>query len=264
MIATGARPRVAILREQGVNGQIEMAAAFTRAGFDAIDVHMTDLIDGRADLSDVRGAVACGGFSFGDVLGAGRGWASTFRFNARARDAIHKLVARPDTFVLGVCNGCQMVAELAPELVAATKTTWPRFVRNRSDRFEAREVMVKIEDSPSLFFRGMAGSWIPIATSHGEGRAELSVDKLASLESQRLVCARFVDGHGLVTDSYPANPNGSPRGIASVTTPDGRITVIMPHPERVFRTVQLSWHPREWGEDSPWMRMFRNARLWVS
>ncbi len=262
-VATGARPRVAILREQGVNGQIEMAAAFTRAGFDAVDIHMTDLIEGRADLSDVRGAVACGGFSFGDVLGAGRGWAATFRYNARARDAIGRLVQRADTFVLGVCNGCQMIADLAPELVPALKATWPRFVRNRSDRFEAREVMVKIEDSPSIFFRGMAGSWIPIATSHGEGRAELTPAQLTALETQRLVCARFCDGRGAVTETYPANPNGSPRGIASITTPDGRITAIMPHPERVFRTVQLSWHPREWGEDSPWMQMFRNARAWV-
>ena len=259
----GARPRVAILREQGVNGQIEMAAAFTRAGFDAVDVHMTDLVEGRTDLSDVRGIVACGGFSFGDVLGAGRGWASTFRYNARAREAIQALVARPDTFVLGVCNGCQMIAELAPELVPALRTSWPRFVSNRSERFEAREVMIKIDDSPSLFFRGMAGSWIPIATSHGEGRAEITADKLAALEGQRLVSARFVDGRGLVAETYPINPNGSPRGIAAITSPDGRITAIMPHPERVFRTVQLSWHPREWGEDSPWMRMFRNARAWV-
>ncbi|MEO8841597.1 MAG: phosphoribosylformylglycinamidine synthase [Kofleriaceae bacterium] len=257
------RPRVAILREQGVNGQTEMAAAFTRAGFDAVDVHMTDLVEGRADLGDVRGVVACGGFSFGDVLGAGRGWASTFRYNARARDAIRALVARSDTFVLGVCNGCQMIADLAPELMPELATSWPRFVRNRSDRFEAREVMVKIDNSPSLFFRGMTGSWIPIATSHGEGRAELSTEKLAVLEGQRLIAARFVDGRGQVTDTYPTNPNGSPRGIAAITSPDGRITAIMPHPERVFRTVQLSWHPREWGEDSPWMRMFRNARVWV-
>ncbi len=262
-IRTGARPRVAILREQGVNGHVEMAAAFTRAGFDAVDIHMTDLIAGRADLSGVRGAVACGGFSFGDVLGAGRGWAATFRYNARAREAIENLVTRPDTFVLGVCNGCQMVSELAPELVPATQATWPRFVRNRSDRFEARLVAVKIEDSPSLFFRGMTGSTIPVPISHGEGRAELSNDKLTQLEHQRLVCARYVDGAGQIAETYPGNPNGSPRGIASVTTVDGRITVMMPHPERAFRTVQLSWHPDSWGEDSPWMRMFRNAREWV-
>lgn len=262
-IRTGARPRVAILREQGVNGQVEMAAAFTRAGFDAVDIHMTDLIAGRVDLATVCGAVACGGFSFGDVLGAGRGWAATFRYNARAREAIQRFVARPDTFVLGVCNGCQMVAELAPELVPATQTTWPRFVRNRSDRFEARLVTVKIEDCASLFFRGMAGSTIPVPVSHGEGRAELTNDQLARLEDQRLVCARYVNAKGQIAETYPGNPNGSPRGIASVTTPDGRITVMMPHPERVFRTVQLSWHPDSWGEHSPWMRMFANARQWV-
>ncbi len=263
-IAKGARPRVAILREQGVNGQIEMAAAFTRAGFDAVDVHMTDLIEGRADLRDVRGAVACGGFSFGDVLGAGRGWAATFRYNARAQTAIRKLVDRADTFLLGVCNGCQMVADLAPDLVTATRTTWPRFVRNRSERFEARLVSLRIEESPSLFFKGMVGSRIPVANAHGEGRAEFtSPAQLEALEAASLVSARFVDGHGDVTEVYPANPNGSPNGIAAITTPDGRVTVIMPHPERVFRTVQMSWHPPEWGEDSPWMRMFRNARVWV-
>jgi phosphoribosylformylglycinamidine synthase len=260
-LARGARPRVAILREQGVNGQIEMAAAFTRAGFEAVDVHMTDLIDGRADLTDVRGAIACGGFSFGDVLGAGRGWAATFRYNARAAAAIRRFVDRKDTFLLGVCNGCQMVADLAPDLVP--DLPWPVFVKNRSERFEARVVLLRIDDSPSIFFQGMQGSRIPIANAHGEGRAELSADRLAALEAQHLVAARFVDGTGAVTQQYPANPNGSPNGIAAVTTPDGRVTVIMPHPERVFRTVQLSWHPPEWGEDSPWMRMFRNARAWV-
>ncbi|HEX4451345.1 MAG TPA: phosphoribosylformylglycinamidine synthase [Kofleriaceae bacterium] len=263
-VARGARPRVAILREQGVNGQVEMAAAFTRAGFDAIDVHMTDLVSGRANLGDVAGVVACGGFSFGDVLGAGRGWAATFRYNARARDAIQALVDRSGTFVLGVCNGCQMIADLAPELVPATRASWPRFVQNRSERFESRVVMLAIEPSPSLFFAGMAGSWLPIATAHGEGRAELDVGKLAALESSRLVAARFCDAHGRATETYPQNPNGSPRGIAAVTSPDGRITAIMPHPERVFRSVQLSWHPREWGEASPWLRMFRNARVWLS
>jgi phosphoribosylformylglycinamidine synthase len=265
MVGTGARPRVAILREQGVNGQIEMAAAFTRAGFDAIDVHMTDLIEGRIDLADYKGAVACGGFSFGDVLGAGRGWAATFRYNARARDAIGKLLARTDTFVLGVCNGCQMVADLIPDLVPDTRMTWPRFVRNRSDRFEARLVSVRIEPSPSLFFRGMEGSWMPIANAHGEGRAEFAEPaQLAALEAGRLVAGRFVDGRGEPTQLYPANPNGSPNAIAAITSPDGRITAIMPHPERVFRTVQMSWHPPDWGEDSPWMRMFRNARAWIA
>jgi phosphoribosylformylglycinamidine synthase len=258
------RPRVAILREQGVNGQIEMAAAFTRAGFDAVDVHMTDLIEGRIDLADMKGAVACGGFSFGDVLGAGRGWAATFRYNPRAREAVQKLLARTDTFVLGVCNGCQMVADLVPDLVESTRAVWPRFVRNRSDRFEARLVLVRIEDSPSLFFRGMAGSWMPIANAHGEGRAEFGdAGQLAAFEASKLAAARFVDGRGEPTQLYPANPNGSPNAIAAVTSKDGRITAIMPHPERVFRTVQMSWHPPDWAEDSPWMQMFRNARAWV-
>jgi phosphoribosylformylglycinamidine (FGAM) synthase-like enzyme/phosphoribosylformylglycinamidine (FGAM) synthase-like amidotransferase family enzyme len=258
----GARPRVAILREQGVNGQIEMAAAFTRAGFDAVDVHMTDLVEGRADLADCRGIVACGGFSFGDVLGAGRGWAATFRYNARARDALAAFVARTDTFALGVCNGCQMLADLG-DLLPGT-AAWPRFLRNRSEQFEARLVLVRLEDSPSILFRGMAGSRIPIANAHGEGRAALEPDGLAALERAGLVAARFVDGRGDVATSYPANPNGSPAGVAALTTADGRITVMMPHPERVFRTVQMSWHPPEWGEDSPWMRMFRNARTWLS
>jgi phosphoribosylformylglycinamidine synthase len=263
-IARGARPRVAILREQGVNGQVEMAAAFTRAGFAAVDVHMTDLIEGRIDLSDCRGAVACGGFSFGDVLGAGRGWAATFRYNARAQAAIRRFVDRTDTFVLGVCNGCQMVSDLAPDLVPALRDTWPRFVQNRSERFESRLVTLRIEPSPSLFFKDMVGARIPIASAHGEGRAEFaSAAQLDALEAQSLVSARFVDGHGEVTERYPANPNGSPHGIAAITSPDGRITVMMPHPERVHRTVQLSWHPPAWGEDSPWMRMFRNARVWV-
>jgi len=258
MVSTGARPRVAILREQGVNGQIEMAAAFTRAGFDAIDVHMTDLIDGRHDLRDCAGAVACGGFSFGDVLGAGRGWAATFRYNTRARDALAAFVRRPDTFVLGVCNGCQMVADLADQLPGTE--LWPRFVRNRSEQFEARLVMLRIEAGPSIFFRGMAGSLIPIATAHGEGRAELDDAALAAIERAGLVAARYADASGATATTYPANPNGSPAGIAALTTADGRITVLMPHPERVFRTAQMSWHPPDWGEDSPWMRMFRNAR----
>ena len=260
-VLTGARPRVAILREQGVNGQIEMAAAFTRAGFDAVDVHMTDLVEGRADLSDCRGAVACGGFSFGDVLGAGRGWAATFRYNARARDALARFTARPDTFMLGVCNGCQMLASLADLLPGAD--AWPRFVRNRSEQYEARLVLVQLEDGPSIFFRGMTGSRIPVASAHGEGRAELSAAGLLALERAGLVAARFVDGRGAVAAAYPANPNGSPGGVAALTSADGRLTIMMPHPERVFRTVQLSWHPPEWEDDSPWMQMFYNARRWV-
>jgi phosphoribosylformylglycinamidine synthase len=260
-IATGARPRVAILREQGVNGQIEMAAAFTRAGFDAVDVHMTDLASGRLALTDFAGAVACGGFSFGDVLGAGRGWAATFRYNERARAALAGFVARPSTFVLGVCNGCQMLADLADQLPGAA--AWPRFVRNRSEQFEARLVLLRVERGPSIFFRDMAGSRIPVANAHGEGRAEVDAAGLASLEAAGLIAARFVDGRGDLATRYPANPNGSPGGLAALTTPDGRITIMMPHPERVFRTAQLSWHPPGWGEDSPWMRMFRNARSWV-
>jgi phosphoribosylformylglycinamidine synthase len=261
MIATGARPRVAILREQGVNGQIEMAAAFLRAGFDAIDVHMTDLIAGRRDLADCRGAAFCGGFSFGDVFGAGRGWAATFRHNPRARDALARFAARSDTFLLGACNGCQALADLADQLPGTAG--WPRFVRNRSEQYEARLSLLRIEPGPSIFFRGMTGSRIPIATAHGEGRAELDAAGLAALEAAGLVAARFVDGRGEVAASYPANPNGSPGGVAAVTSRDGRITVMMPHPERVFRTAQMSWHPAEWGEDSPWMRMFYNARAWV-
>ena len=260
--APAPRPRVAILREQGVNSHVEMATAFHLAGFEPVDVHMTDLIEGRADLADVRGAVACGGFSFGDVLGAGRGWASTFRFNPRAKAALSAFLRRDDTFLLGVCNGCQMLADLADQLPGAG--AWPRFVRNRSEQFEARVVLLRIEDSPSIFFRGMSGSRIPIANAHGEGRAELDPAGLAALERDGLVVARYVDGRGQVATTYPANPNGSPGGVAAVTTPDGRITVIMPHPERVFRTVNLSWHPREWTADaSPWMQLFRNARDWV-
>jgi phosphoribosylformylglycinamidine synthase len=260
-VARGARPRIAILREQGVNGHIEMAAAFLRAGFEAIDVHMTDLVAGRADLSDCRGAVACGGFSFGDVFGGGRGWAATFRYNPRARDALARFTARTDTFLLGVCNGCQMLADLTDLLPGAAG--WPRFVRNRSEQFEARLVLLRIEPGPSILLRGMAGSRIPVAVAHGEGRAELDASQLAAVERAGLVAARFVDGRGEVAASYPANPNGSPGGIAALTSADGRITIMMPHPERVFRTAQLSWHPPGWGEDSPWMRMFHNARAWV-
>jgi phosphoribosylformylglycinamidine synthase len=258
-----ARPRIAILREQGVNGQAEMAAAFARAGFECVDVHMTDLIEGRADLTDVRGAVACGGFSFGDVLGAGRGWASTFRYNERAREALDKLVARPDTFLLGVCNGCQALADLADQLPGAA--AWPRFVRNRSEQFEARLTLLRIEEGPSIFFAGMAGSRIPVATAHGEGRAELSPAQLAAIERSGLVAARYVDGTGAVATTYPANPNGSPGGVAALTTADGRLTIMMPHPERVFRSHQLSWCPPAWRarDDSPWMQMFYNARVWV-
>ncbi|MFO0660036.1 MAG: phosphoribosylformylglycinamidine synthase [Polyangiaceae bacterium] len=258
----GARPKMAILREQGVNGQIEMAAAFERAGFTSIDVHMTDLIEGRVDLNDFKGLVACGGFSYGDVLGAGEGWAKSILFNARARSTLERFFARNDTFTLGVCNGCQMLSALR-EMVPGGDL-WPRFVRNRSERFEARVCTVEVTKSPSILFRGMEGSRLPIAVAHGEGRVELSSsDQLDQLERANLVAARFVDHHGNATERYPLNPNGSARGTTAITTPDGRFTVLMPHPERVFRSVQWSWRPEGWGEDAPWMRLFRNARVWV-
>ena len=261
-VARGARPRVAILREQGVNGQVEMAAAFDRAGFTAVDVHMSDVLAGRADLTDVRGLAACGGFSYGDVLGAGEGWAKSILFDPRARDAFARFFARPDTFALGVCNGCQMMSNLR-ELIPGAEA-WPRFVRNRSEQFEARLALVRVEPSPSIVLAGMEGSILPIAVAHGEGRAELDDARLAALESSRLVAARYVDHHGAPTTHYPENPNGSPGGLTAVTTPDGRVTILMPHPERVFRTVQCSWHPADWGEDGPWIRLFRNARAWCA
>jgi phosphoribosylformylglycinamidine synthase len=259
-IGKGARPKIAVLREQGVNGQIEMAAAFDRAGFEAVDVHMSDIIAGRTGLRDFRGFVACGGFSYGDVLGAGEGWAKSILFNARARDEFEAFFRRDDAFALGVCNGCQMMSNLH-EIIPGT-AHWPHFVRNRSEQFEARVAMVEVQKSPSLFFQGMEGSRMPIAVAHGEGFAEFSSSaQLAA--AGRLVAARFVDNRGRRTEAYPLNPNGSPEGITGLTTQDGRFTVLMPHPERVFRAVQNSWHPREWGEDSPWMRMFRNARRWA-
>jgi phosphoribosylformylglycinamidine synthase len=261
-IARGVRPRVAILREQGVNGQIEMAAAFLRAGFEPVDVHMTDILSGRTRLDGFRGLAACGGFSYGDVLGAGEGWAKSILFNPRAREALAAFFERRDTFTLGVCNGCQMLSNLRDLIPGAA--LWPRFVRNRSDQFEARLALVTIEKSPSVLFAGMAGSRAPIAVAHGEGRAELlSPSAREALEGSGLVAARFVDGAGRVAERYPQNPNGSPGGITALTTPDGRATILMPHPERVFRSVQMSWSPRTWGEDSPWMRIFRNARAFV-
>jgi len=257
-LGRGARPRLAVLREQGVNGHVEMAAAFDRAGFDAIDVHMSDVIAGRRPLEGFAGLVACGGFSYGDVLGGGEGWARSILLGARARDEFAAFFERGDSFALGVCNGCQMMSALA-ELVPGAEA-WPRFVKNRSEQFEARLVLVEIEKSPSLFFAGMEGSRIPVVTAHGEGRA-LFAD--AEAERRVAVAMRFVSNLGEPTEAYPANPNGSPAGIAGVTTPDGRFTIVMPHPERVFRSVQMSWHPDDWGEDSPWMRLFRNARAWL-
>jgi phosphoribosylformylglycinamidine synthase len=237
-----------------------MAGAFDRAGFAAVDVHMTDILAGRRSLADFRGFVACGGFSYGDVLGAGEGWAKSILFNARARDEFAAFFARAETFALGVCNGCQMMSNLH-ELIPGT-AHWPHFVRNRSEQFEARFVLLEVERSPSLFFRGMEGSRIPVATAHGEGYAEFR-DAAQLAAAQPFVALRFVDNHGQATESYPGNANGSPKGITGLTTADGRWTILMPHPERVFRSVQMSWHPEAWGEDSPWMRMFRNARSWL-
>ena len=259
MVNTGARPRVAILREQGVNSQYEMAAAFDRAGFEAVDVHMSDLIAGRSRLDDFRGFAACGGFSYGDVLGAGRGWATSILERPALRDRFAAFFARNDSFSLGVCNGCQMLAQLR-ELIPGAQD-WPRFLRNRSEQFEARLGLVEVVESPSLFFRGLAGARLPIAVSHGEGRA--SFDDPAQARSAH-VALRFIDGHGQVAQHYPANPNGSPEGITGLTSADGRSTLLMPHPERVHRSAQMSWHPAEWGDESPWMRLFHNARSWVA
>ncbi|MWP62165.1 phosphoribosylformylglycinamidine synthase [Gilliamella sp. Pas-s25] len=258
-IAKGAKPKVAILREQGVNSHVEMAAAFDRAGFEAIDVHMTDLLSGRITLDPFSTLVACGGFSYGDVLGAGEGWAKSILFNQKVRDEFERFFHRKDTLSLGVCNGCQMMSNLKDLIPGAN--LWPRFVRNLSERFEARFSLVQIQSSPSLLFTDMAGSHMPIAVSHGEGRVEVSDDAhLTNLESSGLIAACYIDHYGKVTQQYPANPNGSPNGITAVTSEDGRATIMMPHPERVFRTVTNSWYPDNWGEDSPWMRMFRNAR----
>jgi phosphoribosylformylglycinamidine synthase len=261
-ISKGARPKIAILREQGVNSHVEMAAGFHRAGFNAYDVHMTDLFEQRARLSDYQGLVMCGGFSYGDVLGAGEGWAKSILFHSRLRDEFTEFFVRPDTFSLGVCNGCQMMSTLRT-LIPGTEH-WPRFVRNRSEQFEGRLSLVEVTKSPSILLAGMEGSRMPIAVAHGEGYAEFATSAdLQACKDQKLVSLRFVDNHGQPTERYPANPNGSPQGITGITTPDGRVTLTMPHPERVYRTLQNSWHPDEWGEDSPWMRIFRNARVWV-
>jgi phosphoribosylformylglycinamidine synthase len=257
-VKTGAKPRVAILREQGVNSQVEMAAAFTRAGFEAVDVHMSDVIAGRAALGGYKGLAVCGGFSYGDVLGGGQGWAKSILFNARARKEFEAFFARGDTFALGSCNGCQMMAALKEIIPGAQH--WPVFGGNRSAQFEARFAMVEVVESPSILLRGMAGSRMPIATAHGEGFAFF--ENGADLGKAK-VALRFVDHYGKVAEKHPFNPNGSPAGITGLTTPDGRFTVVMPHPERVFRTVQMSWSPDNAGEDSPWMQMFYNAREWV-
>ncbi len=253
------RPKVAILREQGVNGQQEMAAAFDKAGFDTVDVHMTDVLSGRINLVDFKGLAACGGFSYGDVLGAGRGWANSILFNPTARTEFKAFFEREDTFTLGVCNGCQMLSNLK-EIIPGAES-WPAFVRNESEQFEARFLQVEIQDSPSILLKDMAGSRIPVAVSHGEGRMDFGIESIDSVKG--LVGLRYVDSNGKPAESYPLNPNGSSQGMTGLTTTDGRVTIMMPHPERVFRSVQNSWHPDNWGDDAPWMRLFRNARKWV-
>ena len=216
----------------------------------------------KLDLAEFQGLAACGGFSYGDVLGAGEGWAKSVLFNSRARDAFQSFFHRNDTFALGICNGCQMMSNLHDLIPGAD--LWPRFVRNESERFEARFSLVEVQPSPSIFFQGMAGSRMPIAVSHGEGRVELrDADHLAALQNSGTVAVKFVDHYGVATERYPLNPNGSPAGITGLTTADGRVTIMMPHPERVMRTVANSWHPDDWAENSPWLRMFRNARVFI-
>ncbi|TGZ99781.1 phosphoribosylformylglycinamidine synthase [Rodentibacter pneumotropicus] len=259
-IAKGAKPKVAVLREQGVNSHVEMAAAFDRAGFAAIDVHMSDLMAGRYHLNDFNAMVACGGFSYGDVLGAGGGWAKSILFNPQLREQFSQFFANENTLSLGVCNGCQFISNLA-EIIPGAEN-WPRFVRNKSERFEARVGLVKINDTHSLWFQGMAGSHMPIAVSHGEGRVEFKTpEDLTALQAQNLIVAQYIDNNLNVTETYPANPNGSVSGITAISNVDGRIAAMMPHPERVFRAVSNSWYPEDWSEDGAWMRLFRNARV---
>ncbi|MCX7097873.1 MAG: phosphoribosylformylglycinamidine synthase [Methylococcales bacterium] len=254
------RPKVAILREQGVNGHVEMAAAFDRAGFTAIDVHMSDIIQGRVSLQDFTGLVACGGFSYGDVLGAGGGWAKSILFNPLAREEFSAFFQRPDTFGLGVCNGCQMMSGLKDIIPGAEH--WPRFMRNTSEQFEARVAMVEVQKSPSILFAGMEGSVMPVAIAHGEGRAEFVGTPQAAIDAGAVTLC-YVDNYGAKTTDFPANPNGSPLGITGLCNGDGRFTIMMPHPERCFRSLQNSWHPDDWNEYGAWMRMFRNAKVWT-
>ena len=252
------KPKVAVLREQGVNGQLEMAAAFTRAGFTAVDVHMSDILNNNINLAEFKGLAACGGFSYGDVLGAGSGWAKSILFQENVREKLQHFFHRPDTFSLGICNGCQMLAQLKDLIPGAA--AFPRFVGNQSEQYEARLIMVKIETSPSILFAGMEQSKIPVVVAHAEGQ----VDFVDPKDQQQVkIALRYIDNRGETTERYPYNPNGSRKGIAGITSSDGRATLLMPHPERVFRSVQMSWHPDEWQEDSPWMRVFRNARVWV-
>jgi len=257
-VTGAARPRVAILREQGVNGQVEMAAGFDQAGFTAVDVHMSDLLAGRVTLNGFKGVVACGGFSYGDVLGAGRGWATSILEHEELRGSFEAFFRRPDTFSLGVCNGCQMMAQLRDIIPGAGH--WPRFLRNRSEQFEARLAMLEVVGSPSVFLEGMAGSRIPAVVSHGEGRAEFAseADRAAAV-----VALRYVAGDGSPALAYPDDPNGSTDAIAGLSSADGRATILMPHPERTLRSLNFSWHPADWPDQSPWMRIFHNARRWV-
>lgn len=256
------KPKIAILREQGVNSHLEMAAAFIKAGFNAIDVHMSDLMAERTNLNDFVGLVACGGFSYGDVLGAGEGWAKSILFNEKLKADFKTFFERENTFTLGICNGCQMLSNLR-EIIPGSDH-WPHFVRNISEQFEARFSMVEVAPTPSIFFKDMEGSRIPIAVSHGEGRAEFNSEQAAEASNNSgMITVRFIDNYGQVATQYPSNPNGSLYGITGLTTTDGRVTIMMPHPERVARTVQNSYAPEEWGEDGAWTRMFRNARVWV-
>lgn len=248
---------MAILREQGVNGQVEMAAAFDRAGFEAVDVHMSDLEHGRQRLDQFQGLVACGGFSYGDVLGAGRGWAQSILFNRGLRAQFEAFFADRQRFVLGVCNGCQALAALREIIPGAEH--WPDFVRNRSEQFEARLSLVEVADSPSLLFDGMAGWRLPVATAHGEGRPDFG----GPVPDEAVIALRYVDPDGAPASNYPRNPNGAPEGITGLSTPDGRVTILMPHPERTLRAVNFSWAPPDWDGESPWMRMFYNARAWL-
>ena len=255
-INVGKKPKIAILREQGINGHVEMAAAFTQAGFIASDVHMSDILSGRISLSVFHGIAACGGFSYGDVLGAGRGWANSILYNNQTKEEFSQFFSRSDSFALGVCNGCQMISNLK-EIIPGTQD-WPSFERNTSEQFEARFTSVEIQNSDSLFFDGMTGSIMPIAIAHGEGRANFT-----SSQNKNNIAVKYVDYQGIPTQTYPHNPNGSEAAAASLCSDSGRVTIMMPHPERVFRAVQNSWHPNEWNERSPWMRMFENARKWV-
>jgi phosphoribosylformylglycinamidine synthase len=256
-ILSQAQPTIAILREQGVNGQIEMAAAFSAAGFDCVDVHMSDLVSGDRQLADFQAFVACGGFSYGDVLGAGGGWAKSVLLDARLREQFAAFFAA-DTLSLGICNGCQMLSQLRSLIPQAEH--WPSFVRNRSEQFEGRTVMVRVEANSSPWLADMAGSVIPVAVAHGEGRPEFRDGDLAMVEQRQQAALRYVDAQYQVASRYPDNPNGAPDGLAGLTAADGRVLALMPHPERVFRGIQNVWRDPSWGEDGPWLRLFRNAR----